>query len=104
MKLKKAVVLLPLLTMSLLMTSCETVGPQGPAGETGQTGPKGDTGEQGPKGDKGDTGEQGPKGDKGDTGEQGESAYELYIKNHPEYTFTRHLFRRSLCNRFRKPH
>ena len=98
MKLKKAVVLLPLLTMSLLMTSCETVGPQGPAGETGQTGPKGDTGEQGPKGDKGDTGEQGPKGDKGDTGEQGESAYELYIKNHPEYTGTEEEWLDDLSN------
>ena len=42
-----------------------TPGPQGPAGE------KGDTGAQGPKGDKGDTGAQGPKGDKGDTGAQG---------------------------------
>ena len=95
MKLKKAVVLLPLLTMSLLMTSCETVGPQCPAGGTGQTGPKGD------KGDKGDTGEQGPKGDKGDkgdTGEQGESAYELYIKNHPEYTGTEEEWLEDLAN------
>lgn len=33
-----------------------TPGPQGPAGE------KGDTGAQGPKGDKGDTGAQGPAG------------------------------------------
>ena len=42
-----------------------TPGPQGPAGE------KGDTGAQGPKGEKGDTGAQGLKGEKGDTGAQG---------------------------------
>lgn len=52
-------------------------GPQGPAGERGETGPqgpKGDTGAQGlqgPKGDTGETGARGPKGDTGLTGPQG---------------------------------
>ena len=42
-------------------------------------GEKGDAGAQGPQGEKGDTGE------KGDKGEDGLSAYEIYLKYHPEY-------------------
>ena len=81
-------------------------GDQGEKGDTGETGPKGDkgdtgeTGAQGPKGDIGETGAQGPKGDqgdkgdtgeqgpKGDTGETGLSAYEIFLKYHPDYLGT----------------
>ncbi len=81
-------------------------GDKGDTGAQGEKGDKGDTGAQGEKGDKGDTGEQGEKGekgdkgDKGDTGAQGEkgdtgaqgniglSAYQIYLKFHPEYTGT----------------
>lgn len=48
-------------------------------------GPKGDAGSQG---EKGDAGAQGPKGDTGATGPQGDqglSAYEIFIKYHPDY-------------------
>lgn len=45
-------------------------------------GEKGDAGAQGLQGEKGDTGAQGPQGEKG---EDGLSAYEIYLKYHPEY-------------------
>ena len=75
-------------------------GPQGPQGEKGDKGDTGATGPQGEKGDKGDTGAQGPqgeKGDKGDTGatgpqgdkgDEGLSAYEIFLKYHPDYKGT----------------
>lgn len=78
-------------------------GDQGPKGETGsqgKQGEKGDTGAQGPQGEKGETGEQGPQGEQGETGAQGPqgeqgiqgetglSAYEIFIKYHPEYKGT----------------
>ncbi|MEG2983109.1 MAG: hypothetical protein RR835_00295, partial [Peptostreptococcaceae bacterium] len=61
----------------LTLPGKDTMGPQGPKGDTGSAGPqgpKGDTGlagPQGPKGDTGATGSQGPKGDTGATGSQG---------------------------------
>ncbi len=75
-------------------------GAQGPQGEKGDTGAqglqgeKGDTGAQGLQGEKGDTGAQGLQGEKGDTGAQGPqgnnglSAYQIYLKYHPEYSGT----------------
>ncbi len=66
-------------------------GPQGAQGIQGIQGEKGDKGDTGATGPKGDTGAQGEKGDKGDTGMQGDvglSAYEIYVKLHPEYTGT----------------
>ena len=72
-------------------------GPQGPQGEKGGKGDTGATGPQGEKGDKGDTGPQGEKGDKGDTGatgsqgdkgDEGLSAYEIFLKYHPNYKGT----------------
>ncbi len=66
-------------------------GPQGAQGIQGLQGEKGDKGDTGATGPKGDTGAQGEKGDKGDTGMQGDvglSAYEIYVKLHPEYTGT----------------
>ena len=72
-------------------------GSQGPQGDKGDKGDTGDTGDQGPqgdkgdKGDKGDTGDQGPQGDKGDKGDKGDigetglSAYEIFLKYHPDY-------------------
>jgi hypothetical protein len=58
---------------------------------TVNNGEKGDQGEQGIQGEKGDQGEQGIQGEKGDQGIQGEaglSAFEIYLKYHPEFTGT----------------
>lgn len=84
-------------------------GIQGEKGDKGDTGPQGEKGEKGDAGDNGQTpyikdgywwigntntgvkaegsqGEQGEQGEKGETGDNGLSAYELYKKQHPEYT------------------
>ena len=64
------IVLCVLLTLALL-TACGAQGPQGDQGLRGERGPKG---------------EQGLQGIQGPQGERGESAYEIYIRLHPEYT------------------
>ena len=56
---------------------------KGEQGEQGIQGEKGEQGEQGIQGEKGEQGEQGIQGEKGD---DGLSAYEIYLKYHPEYT------------------
>ena len=70
-------------------------GEKGEKGEQGIQGEKGEQGEQGIQGEKGEKGEQGIQGEKGEQGEQGIqgekgenglSAYEIYLKYHPEYT------------------
>ena len=70
-------------------------GEKGEQGEQGIQGEKGEQGEQGIQGEKGEQGEQGIQGEKGEQGEQGIqgekgddglSAYEIYLKYHPEYT------------------
>ena len=106
------------LILSACMTSCDLQGEQGPQGEQGIQGEKGDQGEQGVQGEKGDRGEQGVQGEKGDQGEQGIqgekgdqgeqgiqgekgdrgeqgiqgeaglSAFDIFLKYHPEYTGT----------------
>lgn len=58
-------------------------GKDGEQGEQGIQGEKGEQGEQGIQGEKGEQGEQGIQGEKGD---DGLSAYEIYLKYHPEYT------------------
>ena len=79
------------------------VGPQGPSGEQGlpgidghdgSNGLDGQDGSIGPVGPQGPSGEVGPQGPSGEPGEQGVpgnpgndglSAYQIYIKYHPEY-------------------
>ena len=71
-----------ILSLCLVLISCDSQteqGPQGAQGEKGDTGAqgeKGDTGAQGPQGiqgEQGAQGEQGEQGEKGDTGAQGEA-------------------------------
>ena len=85
-------------------------------GATGSKGDKGDKGDKGEAGSDGDTprvGENGnwwvgdtdtgipaagAQGPKGDAGEEGESAYEIYIRYHPEYTGTEQEWIEDLVN------
>lgn len=80
-------------------TNIKAEGPQGEKGEQGETGANGLTPfikdgywwigntNTGVKAE-GSQGEQGEQGEKGETGDNGLSAYELYKKQHPEYTGT----------------
>ncbi len=61
-------------------------GIQGEKGEQGEQGIQGEKGEQGEQGIQGEKGEQGEQGIQGEKGENGLSAYEIYLKYHPEYT------------------
>ena len=74
MKGNRKIALLGLLFSSLILASC---GSQGLPGEQGPIGP------QGPAGQDGNNGADGKPGQDGD---DGLSAYEIYIKHHPEYT------------------
>ena len=61
-------------------------GIQGEKGEQGEQGIQGEKGEQGEQGIQGEKGEQGEQGIQGEKGDDGLSAYEIYLKYHPEYT------------------
>lgn len=66
-------VLLLMLALQLLLTSCQPgpPGPPGPAGDPGPPGPQGEPGDPGPQGDTGAPGDPGVDGVPGQTGPQG---------------------------------
>ena len=87
----KKIILIFVLLLSLVLTSCYNFGPhiaengnwwngdedlgvpaQGPQGEQGEQGLQGEQGEQGPQGEQGEQGPQGEQGEQGPQGEQGE--------------------------------
>ena len=114
MKTTRVIVCLLLMIISLgLFCTCR--------GETGPKGDQGPQGVQGPKGEQGETGEDGhspqitigengnwyidgvdtgvtAKGQDGTNGENGLSAYETYIKFHPEYSGTEEEWIQDLIN------
>lgn len=82
---KKIFVLLLCIVLSFAcLTAC--AGEPGPKGDKGDRGEQGIQGIQGEKGDDGNRGPKGEKGEQGEQGEKGESAYEIYLRLHPEYT------------------
>ena len=106
----KKIMTTSMLLASLLLVGCSSsvgpsgeVGPQGPSGEPGIQGPSGvpgqpgingqdgsdgsngEVGPTGPQGPSGEIGPQGPSGVPGQPGVDGLTAYEIYLKYHPEY-------------------
>lgn len=67
-------------------TGVKAVGKDGTNGVDGKDGKDGKDGANGTNGKDGTDGKEGVKGDKGEDGQNGLSAYELYLKYHPEYT------------------
>lgn len=114
MKKNRFISFLLLMTMSLgVLCSCGgEQGPIGPQGEQGPIGPQGEQGQPGKDGENGHTPEVtiGENGNwcvdgvdtgvsaKGENGDNGKSAYELYLKSHPEYNKTEEEWLNELVN------
>ena len=79
---KKLILLVMCLVLSLALVSCDALAdilPAGPQGEQGEKGEQGEQGVPGPQGAQGVPGEKGDKGDKGDTGAAGVDGLTPYI-------------------------
>lgn len=73
-------------------------GVQGERGEKGEQGKQGQQGIQGERGAQGEQGVQGKQGIQGEHGENGLSAYQIYLKYHPEYSKTEEEWIEDLVN------